>query len=252
MNERSPAEAPHRRPPAKSPSESACSPSLRGASRRWRHVSRHRRDVDVARDANANNAKRIKDAARALLAVRHIITTGRAVLARPATAVGLFRLLVAPLRAEVVGREVCPRRRLVVAGRADPLLDELCDSCVRRRALAARSRRAVRRPSERRRAGRGLEAEAVFVYFLDAPARGNEVRGRQFVRDAGRRPANGRSRSRSAFWSGASVAPSASCTATKSMSRPSGPSSGPLSFASTRAVTPVRKSGALPSLSESA
>ena len=33
---------------------------LRGASRRWRDTWRHRRDVDVARDANANNAKRIK------------------------------------------------------------------------------------------------------------------------------------------------------------------------------------------------
>ena len=38
---------------------------LRGASRRWRDTWRHRRDVDVARDANANNAKIIKDAARA-------------------------------------------------------------------------------------------------------------------------------------------------------------------------------------------
>ena len=39
---------------------------LRGASRRWGDTWRHRRDVDVARDANANNAKIIKDAARAL------------------------------------------------------------------------------------------------------------------------------------------------------------------------------------------
>jgi hypothetical protein len=38
---------------------------LRGASRRWRGAWRHRRDVDVARDADANNTKRIKDAARA-------------------------------------------------------------------------------------------------------------------------------------------------------------------------------------------
>ena len=41
-------------------------PYLRGASRRWRDTWRHRRYVDVARDANANNAKIIKDAARAL------------------------------------------------------------------------------------------------------------------------------------------------------------------------------------------
>ena len=37
---------------------------LRGASRRWRDTWRHRRDVDVARDANANNAKIIKDGRR--------------------------------------------------------------------------------------------------------------------------------------------------------------------------------------------
>ena len=104
-----------------------------------------------------------------ILAVRHVVAAGRAVRARPATAVGLFRLLVAPLRAEVVGREVRPRRRLVVAGRADPLLDELCDSFVRRRALTALRRRAVRRLSAPRWAGRGLEAEAVFIYLVDAP-----------------------------------------------------------------------------------
>ena len=33
---------------------------LRGASRRWRGAWRHRSDVDVARDADANNAKIIK------------------------------------------------------------------------------------------------------------------------------------------------------------------------------------------------
>ena len=104
-----------------------------------------------------------------ILAISNIITTGRAVRARPATAVGLFRLLVAPLRAEVIGCEVCPSRRFFVAGRADPLLDELCDSCVRRRALAACRRRATVWFGAARRAGRGLEAEAVFIYLVDAP-----------------------------------------------------------------------------------
>ena len=104
-----------------------------------------------------------------ILAIRNIITTGRAVFPRPANALGLFRLLVAPLRAEVVGREVRPRRRLVVAGRADPLLDELCDSRLRRRALASCRRRATVWFGAARRAGRGLEAEAVFIYLVDAP-----------------------------------------------------------------------------------
>ena len=104
-----------------------------------------------------------------ILAVRHVVAAGRAVFPRPANALGLFRLLVAPKRAEVIGGEVCPGRRLVVAGRADPLLDELCDSCFRRRALAALRRRTDICFAERRRAGRGLEAEAVFIYLVDAP-----------------------------------------------------------------------------------
>ena len=49
---------------------------LRGASRRWRGTWRHRRDVDVARDANANNAKRIKGRRKSTQTLRTRMDSG--------------------------------------------------------------------------------------------------------------------------------------------------------------------------------